>query len=282
MNFSANTSTHQNRHLETTEWEDVLVKHGVISEREEIVAARAAKQESAARTERQVEDEDLLASKSLEELDAVEDEFEEDLLRKMRDARLKELAEKAKGEKYGEVYPITKADFIREVTEDSKKCWVVVEMFKDGIQESTKASDLLRQLAAKQKATKFVRIRSTDCVENWPDSSVPCFFLYHDGVMQKQIVGLDFCGGAAKATVESLELGFALHDVFEIDLSDVEAAIAEKLGVGVEGDKNRDDIDDDSDVLKGSATGRKVADLPSQPSASRSVKLADLGDDDDW
>lgn len=34
-------------------------------------------------------------------------------------------------EKYGEVLDISKPDFIREVTEASKDCYVVVHLYKD-------------------------------------------------------------------------------------------------------------------------------------------------------
>lgn len=34
-------------------------------------------------------------------------------------------------EKFGEVYDISKPDFIREVTEASKDCYVVVHLYKD-------------------------------------------------------------------------------------------------------------------------------------------------------
>lgn len=48
-----------------------------------------------------------------------------------RKKRLQEMQEAAEKNKYGEVTQISKPDFVREVTEASKSCWVVVHLFKD-------------------------------------------------------------------------------------------------------------------------------------------------------
>lgn len=42
-----------------------------------------------------------------------------------------EMQQQAEKDKYGEVTQISKPDFVKEVTEASKECYVVVHLFKD-------------------------------------------------------------------------------------------------------------------------------------------------------
>lgn len=49
----------------------------------------------------------------------------------LRHKRMMEMQAQAAKEKYGEVKEISKPDFIREVTEASKECYVVVHLYKD-------------------------------------------------------------------------------------------------------------------------------------------------------
>jgi len=281
--------THKTADPETTEWEDVLVKHGIIPERAEVSALRDAKAGAARRTEKAVDVEKELDKRSLEDLDELEDEVEEELLQRIRDARIRELRETAAKERFGSVYPIAKAEFIKEVTEASKEMWVVVEMFKDGIQESTKCSELLRTVAARKRQVKFVRIRSTDCVEGWPDSSVPALFLYHEGKMQQQLVGLAFCGGAENCTEDSMELALSAYGVFESDLLDDVEGMVKKAADELDGIDGASDLKQDEEereavrnIAEASAIGHKISSV----SSSKSRRLADLNegddDDDDW
>lgn len=292
MNFASHGSRHTGREVETTEWEDVLVKKGIVSEREEVRVRRELRAEAQSRTEEVVDVAADLERKTLAQLDTAEDDFDDaDAIDKLRRLRLAELKEEAARERFGEVYPLAKADFVRDVSEASKELWVVVEMFKDGIRESTKCSELLREVAAQQKACKFMRIRSTDCVEGWPDSSVPCLFLYHEGVMQEQIVGLDFCGGPERATAATMEFALSQHGVFKTDLKAAldraaSAALAEAMEAVLEKESERE-VERHGATAAAAAEASRVAGLPAEQSriTSRSprkgVVLANLADDDD-
>lgn len=48
-----------------------------------------------------------------------------------RHKRMMEMQAQAAKEKFGEVKEISKPDFIKEVTEASKECYVVVHLYKD-------------------------------------------------------------------------------------------------------------------------------------------------------
>ena len=90
-----------------------------------------------------------------------------------------------------------------------------MELFQKGIPESVAMSELIVGVAERQKATKFVTIQSTECVENWPDDQVPCLFLYHDGKLQTQLIGLDHCGGKDALSVDKLDWSIASNGVFQ-------------------------------------------------------------------
>ena len=45
MNFAPANVTHAARHVETTEWEDILVRKGIREERPEVAAQRRARAE---------------------------------------------------------------------------------------------------------------------------------------------------------------------------------------------------------------------------------------------
>ena len=51
------------------------------------------------------------------------------------------------------------------------------------------------QVAAKHRATKFMRIISDSCIEGYPDANVPTIFVYEGGVVKTSIVGLATLGG---------------------------------------------------------------------------------------
>lgn len=48
-----------------------------------------------------------------------------------RHKRMMEMQAQAAKEKYGEVIEISKPDFVREVTDASKECFVVVHLYKE-------------------------------------------------------------------------------------------------------------------------------------------------------
>lgn len=200
------TTTYQNRTLQTTEWEDALVAKGILQERPEVAIMREMQAASRQRTEvEEASAEVQLSAMGAEELEDAEDEFEDDAYQRIRAKRLAEMRAQAATEKYGEVLPLVRADFVREVTEASKSEWVIVELYQNSIEASERMSQVFRAVAARHKATKFMRIIATECIENWPDSRVPCLIVYHDGEMQKQLVGVGYCGGKEALTPDALE-----------------------------------------------------------------------------
>lgn len=134
----------------------------------------------------------------MEELDEAEDDgdFDDDTaLNRYREQRLRELREQAAKERFGDVMEICKADWVKEVTDASNSSWVVVHLYQDRVMECRLLEQVLLSIARKFKAVKFVKILSTAAVENWPDRNLPTLFLYHDGKLQTQLLGIKKLGG---------------------------------------------------------------------------------------
>ena len=195
---------------QTTEWQDILVKKGIIEAPEKpdrtvtYMADRVARSapgvdaaEDPTDDAERDEDDDLL--------DELEDEMgDDDMLRKFREARIAEMKAAASKNKFGEVRPIVKAEWVTEVNEASNDHWVVVYLWQHSIPDVKLMDELLPQLASRHASVKFVSIRSTAAVENWPDSRLPTLFMYRDGELQHTTTGLADFGGR-RMTLDSLE-----------------------------------------------------------------------------
>ncbi|CAG8473817.1 6994_t:CDS:2 [Scutellospora calospora] len=174
-----------------TEWNDILRERGVLPPRKEPTEdiLEAMDQAIMERQDRHLED------KTLDELDELEDEEDDRILLEYRLKRIAEMKAEALHNKFGELIQISKPDFIREVTEASKEVWVVVHLFKDYIPECKLMNAHLSTLAAKYKATKFIKIIGDQCIPNYPDKNLPTLLIYGEGDMKLQLVGLAQLGG---------------------------------------------------------------------------------------
>lgn len=157
-------------------------------------------------------------------------EEEERLLLKIRQQRMQALARESKRGRFGRVYPISRPDYTREVTEASKAdpdgkqgedeeeeeddgraetgagtvgpdsqtqkppkkkgTGVVCFLYKDSIEECRLLAGYLDRLAAKYPATKFVSIIGDQCIPNYPDKNLPTLLVYRNGELHRQIIGL--------------------------------------------------------------------------------------------
>lgn len=63
-------------------------------------------------------------------------------------------------------------------------------MYEDSIIECEIMDEALKVLAPKFKYLKFLRIKSTHAIENWPEKNLPALFIYIDGIMQSQVITL--------------------------------------------------------------------------------------------
>eukprot|EP00903_Cladosiphon_okamuranus_P015976 g14756.t1 len=250
---------------ETTEWEDILIKKGIVEkddvlrgkgidpdeQRLEEAISKAREAEVERLNARTIEDD--MADASLEELDELEDELADDgMLEKYRAQRVAEMKAKAAAAKFGELYEISKADWVREVTDGSKSATVVAHLYEDGIVECRVMEAALRSIASKFREVKFVKIRSQQAVEKWPEANLPTLFIYRDGALSTQLIRIDALGGK-QMKADDLEWYLASLGVVETEMEENPArangrgANRIKMRRGKVSGRRRDDSEDDDD-----------------------------------
>eukprot|EP00904_Undaria_pinnatifida_P009152 jgi/Undpi1/5367/HiC_scaffold_2.g00648.m1 len=162
-----------------------------------------------------------------------------------------EMKAKAAAARFGELYEISKADWVREVTDASKSVTVVAHLYEDGIVECRVMEAALRSIADKFREVKFVKIRSQQAVEKWPEANLPTLFIYRDGALAKQLIRIDALGGKQMKAAD-LEWYLASQGFVETEMEENPArarganSIKMRRGKG-KGRKGSDDDDDDND-----------------------------------
>ncbi|KFZ14846.1 hypothetical protein V502_05872 [Pseudogymnoascus sp. VKM F-4520 (FW-2644)] len=177
-----------------TEWNDILRKHGVIPEKPPSPTPMI---EEAILEGRRLAHENRLEGKDLDELDELEDDEDDAFLEKYRMQRVMEMNALAQKSKHGTVYPLSKPDYSREVTEASKSEVVLVNL-TSGLGtnvESRVLTELWREAAREFAEVKFCEMRGDQAIEGYPDRNCPTILIYKDGDMVKQIVTLVLLSG---------------------------------------------------------------------------------------
>ncbi|XP_023535516.1 phosducin-like protein 3 [Cucurbita pepo subsp. pepo] len=175
----------------STQWDDIQAKLGNLPPKPAPFKPPAF---TPAQDEASVsKDKSWIDQKTEEELEDLEDDLDLDddnFLQEYRKKRLVEIREAAKISKFGSVNPISGSDFVREVSQAPSDVWVVVILYKEGIQECDVLMNCLQELATRYPATKFVKIISTDCIPNYPDCNLPTLLVYNNGAVKANYVGL--------------------------------------------------------------------------------------------
>ena len=195
--------------------------------------------------------EDLLPYATLDELDQLEEEeySDERTLNEYRQRRLEELKQQNVRNRFGELVEIVKDDWVREVTDCSRTCWVVVHLYHDAVTECAILDAAMHQVAPKFRAVKFLKIRSTQAIENWPERNLPTLFLYHEGELKLQLITLAALGGKA-TTAGNLEWWLASKGIVETELDEDPRSSPGKsvTRVGVFNAKHMTGLDSDDDL----------------------------------
>ncbi|KAK3365286.1 thioredoxin-like protein [Lasiosphaeria ovina] len=236
-----------------TEWNDILRKHGVIPEKPPSPTPMI---EEAINEARRLAHENRLEGKDLDELDELEDEEDEEFLEQYRQRRLQELSSIQKRAVHGSVYPISKPDYSREVTDASHKGVVFVNLTSSLTTnvESRVLSELWRQAAQEYGDIKFCEIRASQAIENYPERNCPTILVYSNGDILKQIVTLMTLNGVR---MSMLDLDKLLVEVGAVPGNDIrvlkrrrEAEDAEEerlLNKNIKSSNDRSRGDDDGD-----------------------------------
>ncbi|KPI84340.1 hypothetical protein ABL78_6595 [Leptomonas seymouri] len=194
--------------IRTTEWEDVQYKYGnrvgkYETHELEILAQKIADKEQntclvaydphaekvAAKLERGGYD---CKKEDEKDTSAIADsDDDDDALAAIRKRRLLELQRLKATECFGALRHIAGTDYVAEVTEASSTCWVVAVLIKPGHSDCEALLTVLRTVAQRHRAVKYVSMISTDAIANFPDRHLPCVLLYHNKELKKQVTNLD-------------------------------------------------------------------------------------------
>ena len=212
---------------EDTEFNDVLRQHGIlppkpkeleISEDDIVNMMESVIQSRTGQT---------LDNKSLDEIDELEDDFDEAIVNEFRQKRIQEMKERASRARYGDMPEISEVDFVGEVTKAPADVWVVLLLFQQSVPACRIIMQHLQNLARKFPATKFLKIVATQCIRNYPDRNCPTLLIYHGGQMKRQLVGMAQLGGT---NVTQGELEWQLKGIGAVE-SDMEHAPRRAQGV---------------------------------------------------
>ncbi len=207
---------------------------------------------------RRLAHENRLEGKDLDELDELEDEEDESFLEQYRQKRMQELSALQKKSKHGSVYPISKPEYSREVTEASMEGPVFVNLTSSlGNVESRVLSQLWRQAAQEYGDIKFCEMRAAQAIENYPEKNCPTILVYNKGDIVKQIVTLMTVGGVKMGMAEVDKLLIEVGAIRDNDMrvmkrmraaEDAEEERIANKGIKSSSDRpKRDDDDDDDD-----------------------------------
>ncbi|EXF75302.1 phosducin family protein [Colletotrichum fioriniae PJ7] len=203
-----------------TEWNDILRKHGVIPEKPPSPTPMI---EEAIAEGRRLAHENRLEGKDLDELDELEDDEDEAFLEQYRQRRMQELNELTKKALHGTVYPISKPEYSREVTEASNNGPVFVNLTSSlGTNvESRVLSELWKQAAQEYGEVKFCEMRADKAIENYPERNCPTILVYKNGDIARQVVTLVQMGGVK---INMLQLDNLLVEVGAVPETDMRVA----------------------------------------------------------
>jgi len=197
-----------------------------------------------------------LEGKDIDELDELEDEEDEEFLETYRQRRMQELSALTKKSIHGSVYPITKAEYAREITEASNSGPVFLNLTASlGTNvESRVLSDLWRQAAKEYGEIKFCQMRADMAIENYPEKNCPTILIYKKGDIAKQLVTLVTVGGVR---MNMQHIDSLLVEVGAVPASDMrvvkrrreleDAEEERSMGKNIRGSAKQTQNDDDDD-----------------------------------
>jgi hypothetical protein len=128
--------------------------------------------------------------------DKDEEEYSDSrVLDEYRQRRLVELKTIRFKNRFGDVTEIVKDDWVREVTDSSNNCIVIVHLYENHVVECSLVDEAMISLSRRFKYLKFLKIKSRQAIENWPERNLPSLFIYENGSLKTQMLTLKEVGG---------------------------------------------------------------------------------------
>ncbi|KAK4229560.1 thioredoxin-like protein [Podospora fimiseda] len=236
-----------------TEWNEILRKHGIIPEKPPSPTPMI---EEALNEARRLAHENRLEGKDLDDLDELEDDEDEAFLEHYRQKRMQELSTLQKKSIHGSVYPLSKPEYQREVTEASQNGPVFVHLTSSLTTnvESRVLGDLWRQAAREYGDIKFCEMRASQAIENYPERNCPTILVYNKGDIVKQIVTLMTVGGVKMSMLDVDKLLVEVGAIKDNDMRVVKRIQAAEdaederiVNKGIKSSTDRRNVGDDDD-----------------------------------
>lgn len=224
-----------------TEWEDALIKHGIMAK----PVKGPTDDELALEWIEEQKRKDELAGKSLKQLDELEDEVDGDKLDGYRAKRIAEMKAAAERNRFGDYREIGETEFVDEVSKAGDGVSVVLHLYARK-PECDLVNRILGQLAPRFRHVKFLRIVGGQCIHGYPDSRCPTVLIYRDGDIVRQVVGLGEFGGS-KSNASTVEWVLSEENVLKTELDHDPRKDLLKMNVR-RNVKNRRNIDSDDDL----------------------------------
>jgi len=230
----------------TTEWDDLQVQHGNFAPpKEEIKEADLTKMAIDF-----AEQKDYIEDLSLNKLNELEDQIEEDKLDYYRRKRMEELREKRLAYKFGELYNVTKAEYQSAVTDSSEDNFVICMLYSRMKKETQVLIPIMKSIAKKFGDVKFLMGEVSDILTNYPAERCPTVIIYHKKKCLKQVMGTEFWGGK-RLSQDSFEWTLSQLGIVKSDLEHdptLDKYSNAKRGGGIRYDDTRKTNDDNMGV----------------------------------
>ena len=148
----------------------------------------------------------------------------------------------------GELRQISKPDWNKEVNEAGKDISVVLHLFNDAVPACRVVSARMAELSAKFKATKFLKIVSTQAIPDYPDRNLPTILIYRNGDPTTQWVGSHIQKlGGVNITAEILEWHLSRVGALESEMTEPPEQQLLKMAMHVVNKKNVNSDSEDED-----------------------------------
>ncbi|KIM55211.1 hypothetical protein SCLCIDRAFT_17448 [Scleroderma citrinum Foug A] len=258
---------------EDTEFNDALRKHGILPQREATPSSPSPPPSPS--LERLLDD---LTVDELRELG--EETTDDDIHRTIESSRRHRIAEERREHRrarFGQVYPIGRDDYTREVTEASqlnedgddkgRGTGVVCFLYKDGIPRSDLSFTHIRTLAARYPRTKFVSIVGNKCIPDLPDSRIPMLIIYRKGEIRNQLISW---GADRERHLEELETVLIL------------CGAVEPIDRPSNGNRSRDNESDDDDYGDDPSSRMRSAATSTNARSQKNIRGTTKGSDSDF
>jgi Phosducin len=150
---------------------------------------------------------------------------------------------------HGQVYPLQKPEYARDVTEASAKCFVLVHLTSSlgSNVESRVLTELWREMARKYGELKFCEIRADLCIERYPEKNTPTILVYKDNDIKRQIVTLAELNGPRTSIADLermlLDLGAIKENDTRMKRKDSEEDVRHQSGRKAAVEEDDDDWD---------------------------------------